>query len=130
SGQSSCRIARLSHTPERFTCALAEVDNKHRDTKAQRHRESRQTKLFDAGFLCVSVPLCLCVLFIALVIVYLEILKLDESIGADEHRAGRRDAVGIAEAAVGIHEAVCTNAMNLGRSRSGTAVRCGEQDEI
>src|SRR6059036_1819832 len=32
----------------------------HKGTKAQRHKESRQTKILDAGFLCVFVPLCLC----------------------------------------------------------------------
>src|SRR5712691_6204833 len=34
-------MARLSQTPERFTCALAGIDDKHKDTKAQRHKESR-----------------------------------------------------------------------------------------
>src|SRR5262249_18127883 len=34
----------------------------HRDTKAQRRRENRAFQgSFEAGFLCVFVPLCLCV---------------------------------------------------------------------
>jgi len=38
-----------------------EMGGQHRDTKTQRHRESRQQGLFNGGFLCASVSLCLCV---------------------------------------------------------------------
>ena len=31
---------------------------KHKDTKAQRHKESREIKVVVAGFLCVPVSLC------------------------------------------------------------------------
>src|SRR5207247_11146643 len=34
---------------------------KHKDTKARRHKERPLSKLIYAAFLCVFVPLCLCV---------------------------------------------------------------------
>jgi hypothetical protein len=34
---------------------------KHRDTKAQRHKEDAQLMVSYARLLCASVPLCLCV---------------------------------------------------------------------
>src|SRR2546422_2990684 len=58
-------MARLSQTPLRFTCAYPMQGNKHKDTKAPRHRGRRQSKILDLGFLCVLVPLSLCVVFIA-----------------------------------------------------------------
>jgi mxaJ protein len=39
---------------------------KHRDTETRRHKDNPHQKFFIAGFLCVSVSLCLCVSHIAL----------------------------------------------------------------
>ena len=46
----------------RSTRARIAYEVKHKDTKAQSHKERPHKLIFDAAFLCGFVPLCLCVL--------------------------------------------------------------------